>query len=187
MARKAFDWMDGLYKIGIFGFWVNNTRGRQRKGSFLWPRLERDWELQEDVSSLGASATKGRKPASDQTHQKPAWYSPPEMSSAGGEIWLSKFNSRKKWTSWHLSNFWIWDGPLIQSSREYHSTPIMTDCTLNMVYKRLSYTQFIFEWPILSDRFWVLVCILKKIVTNSLLFSKNNIQAPVSRTNFLME
>ena len=25
LTRKAFDWLDGLYKIGIFGFWVNNT------------------------------------------------------------------------------------------------------------------------------------------------------------------
>ena len=46
------------------------------------------------------------------------------------------------------------------------------------------YTQFIFEWPFLSDRFWVLVYILRKIVTNSLFFSKNNIQVLVSRTNF---
>ena len=50
--------------------------------------------------------------------------------------------------------------------------------------KHLPYTQFIFEWPILSDRFWVLVYILRKIVTNSLFFSKNNIQVLVSRTNF---
>ena len=43
-------------------------------------------------------------------------------------------------------------------------------------YLNRVYTQFIFEWPILTDRFWVLVYILKKIVSNSLFFSKNNIQ-----------
>ena len=122
LTRKAFDWLDGLYKIGIFGFWVNNTRGRQGKGSFLWPRLERDWDLQEDVSSLGASATKGRKPAWDQTHQKPAWYSPPEMSSAGGEIWLSKLNSLHTLTFIKFLGM-IWYGVLHLYKRELHSLP----------------------------------------------------------------
>ena len=34
------------------------------------------------------------------------------------------------------------------------------------------YTQFIFEWPILSDRFWVLVYILRKNSDQKSLFLK---------------
>ena len=44
----------------------------------------------------------------------------------------------------------------------------------------LVYTQYEIEWPFLSDRFWSLVYFLKKIVSNSLVFSKINIQVIVS-------
>ena len=106
LTRKAFDWLDGLYKIGIFGFWVNNTpeddRGKEvffdlalnvtgtcRRTCWAWAQVP-----PREGSRLQIKHIKNQP---DIHHQRCL---PPEVKF--------DFQNLTLYIRWHLSNFWVW-------------------------------------------------------------------------------